>query len=40
MRLVEYDVETTVKTSRLRAYKQPETEAIPALYGEAGTGAA
>ncbi|MDD7930086.1 hypothetical protein [Microbacterium thalli] len=30
VRLVEYDVETTVKTSRLRAYKEPEVEPTPA----------
>ncbi len=30
VRLVEYDVETTVKTSRLRAYKEPEAEPTPA----------
>jgi hypothetical protein len=30
VRLVEYDVETTVKTSRLRAYKEPEPEPTPA----------
>jgi hypothetical protein len=26
VRLVEYDVETTVKTGRVRAYREPETE--------------
>lgn len=26
LRLVEYDVDTTVKTSRVRAYKEPTTE--------------
>lgn len=30
VRLVEYDVETTVKTSRLRAYKEPATEPVGA----------
>lgn len=34
VRLVEYDVETTVKTSRLRAYKEPEPEPTPAPDGD------
>ncbi|WP_162815402.1 hypothetical protein [Microbacterium arborescens] len=38
VRLVEYDVETTVKTSRLRAYKEPEP--APAPEGDISAGAA
>lgn len=38
VRVVEYDVETTVKTSRLRAYKEPEP--APAPDGDTSAGAA
>lgn len=35
LRLVEYDVETVVKTSRVRAYRQPEPEDVaPAEQSE------